>query len=103
MIRRQLTDHLLRGATVLGAMSATLAVASAFSRTPPLQPMAMMVPAAQANETPGTVVVYSAEETVDGSARPELRVRRSLSWAPSAPKRDLASVQLSNEHTHRSP
>ena len=103
MIRRQLTDHMLRGATVLSAMAATLAVASAFTHTSPSQPLLLVVPAAQAAGVSGTVVVLAAEDTVDGGSRPELRVRRSLTWDSAAPVHDLAAVQLSGARAHQTP
>lgn len=96
MISRQLFDHLVRGATVMGAMAATLWVASAFTRTPPPEPIALMVPAAQADEAPGVIVAVPADDRADHPARAAFRVRRPLTWAADGRPAALAGRPAGN-------
>lgn len=85
MLRRQLKEHLMRGTTVLAAMALTLGAASALTRTPPPQPVALVLPAAVADEAPGTIVAVPAEDAADRPQTPAFRVRRPLTWSAGTP------------------
>lgn len=96
ILRRQLRDNCIKGGTFLGTLAVVLAVVSAFTETPPPEPLGLVLPAAVANESPDVVVAVPAAEELPGVQRPAFKVRRPLTWQAGRP----TALQVARNHKH---